>query len=71
MEQHHVEDLPLYPESRPCAAPTTKRIVDLFEPIQRHELKQDGSRQVFVTKLSSVHRSLLKLLGISSRQYDK
>jgi len=71
MEQHHVEDLPLYPEGRRCSAPTTKRIVDLFEPIQRHELKQDGSRQVFVTKLSSVQRSLLKLLGISSRQYGK
>ena len=71
MEQQHVEDLPLYPEGRPCSAPTTKRVIDLFEPIQRHELKQDGGRQVFVTKLSSVHRSLLKLLGISSRQYGK
>jgi transposase len=71
MEEHRIEDLPLYPEGRRCSAPTTKRIVDLFEPIQRHELKQDGSRQVFVTKLSSVHRSLLKLLGISSRQYGK
>ncbi len=71
MEQHQIEDLPLYPEGRRCSAPTTKRIIDLFEPIQRHELKQNGSRQVFVTKLSSVHRSVLKLLGISSRQYGK
>lgn len=71
MEEHLVDDLPLYPEGRPCSAPTTKRLIELFEPIQRHELKQDGSRQVFVTKLSSVHRSVLKLLGISSRQYGK
>ncbi len=71
MEQQDVEALPLYPEGRRCSAPTTKRIIDLFEPIQRHELKQNSSRQVFVTKLSSVHRSLLKLLGISSRQYGK
>jgi transposase len=71
MAEHQIENLPLYPEGRPCSAPTTKRIVDLFEPIQRHELKQNGSRQVFVTKLSSVHRSVLKLLGISSRQYGK
>jgi transposase len=71
MEEHQVEDLPLYPEGRRCSAPTTKRIVDLFEPIQRHELKQNGSRYMFVTKLSSVHRSVLKLLGISSRQYGK
>ena len=71
MEQDHVEHLPLYPEGRPCSAPTAKRVIDLFEPIQRHELRQDRSRQVFVTKLSSVHRSVLKLLGISSRQYGK
>jgi transposase len=71
MERHQVEDLPLYPEGRRCSAPTTKRVIDLFEPIQRHELKQNGSRQVFVTKLSPVHRSLLKLLGISSPQYGK
>jgi transposase len=71
MEAHQIEDLPLYPEGRSCSAPTTKRIVDLFEPIQRHELKQNGGRQVFVTKLSSVHRSLLKLLGMSPRQYGK
>ena len=71
MEEHQVEDLPLYPEGRPCSAPTTKRIIDLFEPIQRHDLKQNGSRQVFVTKLSSVHRTVLKLLSINSRQYGK
>ena len=71
MEQQQVEDLPLYPEGRPCSAPTTKRLIDLFEPIQRHELKQAGSRQVFVTKMSSVHRSVLKLLGINWRQYGK
>lgn len=71
MEQQKVEDLPLYPEGRPCSAPTTKRLIDLFEPIQRHELKQAGSGQVFVTKMSSVHRSVLKLLGINWRQYGK
>jgi transposase len=71
MEKHDVDDLPLYPEGRRCSAPTTKRIIDLFEPIQRHELKQDGVRQLFVTKLAPVHRSVLKLMGISSRQYGK
>jgi transposase len=71
MEQQDVEDLPLYPEGRRCSAPTTKRVIDLFEPIQRHELKQNGESQLFVTKLPSVHRSVLKLLGIHSRQYGK
>ncbi len=71
MEKNGVKELPLYPEGRPCSAPTTKRLIDLFEPIQRHELIKNGGSEVFVTKLSDTHRSLLKLLGISSRQYGK
>ena len=39
MAREKVDDLPLYPEGRACAAPTTRRVIDIFEPIQRHELK--------------------------------
>ncbi len=71
MERHKIDDLPLYPERRRCTAPTTRRLVDLFEPIQRHELKYEGASQVFVTKLSKLHRSILKLLEIDYRNYGK
>ena len=30
------ESLPLYPESRPCRRPTTRRVLDAFDAIQRH-----------------------------------
>jgi transposase len=38
MTDAQLESLPLYPEGRKCRAPTARRVLDLFEPIQRHEL---------------------------------
>jgi len=60
MIRDKVDDLPLYPEGRACAAPTTRRVIDIFEPIQRHELKQGRDTEVFVTKLSAVQKKVLK-----------
>ena len=71
MVREKVDDLPLYPEGRACAAPTTRRVIDLFEPIQRHELKRDRSVEVFVTKLSAVQRKVLKLLRLKPECYGK
>ncbi|MGH9656741.1 MAG: IS1634 family transposase, partial [Bryobacteraceae bacterium] len=31
-----IKSLPLYPERRPCARPTAHRLIELFEPVQRH-----------------------------------
>src|SRR3989304_994273 len=42
MEREGIEALPMYPEGRPCRRPTARRLIDLFEPIQRHELHQPG-----------------------------
>jgi len=57
MQREKIDDLPLYPEGRPCVAPTTRRLIDLFEPIQRHALTQQQSTETLVTKL------LLRLKG--------
>ena len=40
MHRADIESLPLYPEGRACRWPTARRILDLFEPVQRHTLKQ-------------------------------
>ena len=46
-----IKSLPLYPEGRPCARPTTHRLIELFSSIQRHEVQlRDGEPQVMVTK---------------------
>jgi len=65
MEREGVESLPLYPEGRACRRPTTRRVIDLFEEVQRHELTETGrSAVVFATELTRLQRKILRLLGM-------
>jgi transposase len=65
MEREGVESLPLYPEGRACRRPTARRVIDLFEDVQRHELTERGRRAiVFTTELTRLQRKILRLLGI-------
>jgi transposase len=62
--------LPLYPESRPCARPTTHRLIEVFSSIQRHEVRVgEGEPQVMVTKLTKTQGSIIRLLGLDPRTY--
>lgn len=62
--------LPLYPEDRPCARPTTHRLIEVFSSIQRHEVRVgEGEPQVMVTKLTKTQRAILRLLRIDPRTY--
>jgi transposase len=62
--------LPMYPEARPCARPTTHRLIEVFSSIQRHEVRVgDGEPQVMVTKLTKTQRSIIRLLGLDPRTY--
>jgi hypothetical protein len=38
MHQRDIPNLAVYPEDRTCTAPTTARIIDLFEHLARHHL---------------------------------
>ena len=70
MQGAELEALPLYPEGRACRHPTTRRLIDLFDNVQRHELQSsDQTRSVLVTELSRVQRRILRLLGIPRDQY--
>ena len=71
MAKAGLESLPLYPEGRPCRRPTTHRVLEVFELVQRHVLDKSGSdeTEVFVTELTSLQRQILKLLGLSPRNY--
>jgi len=72
MERDEGGSLPLYPEGRACRRPTTRRLIDLFEPIQRHVLIfPNGQKQTMVTKLSSVQRKILRLLKLSPTHYGQ
>jgi transposase len=70
MQRAKIESLPLYPEGRACRRPTTRKIIDLFDGVQRHELKLSGREpEVMVTQLSPVQKEILKLLGITAKTY--
>ena len=69
MRREGIESLPLYPEGRPCAKPTTRRIIDVFEPVQRHRLQAADQTQTLTTELTTLQKSILKLLGINSENY--
>ena len=69
MKKAKLESLPLYPESRACKAPSSRRLLDIFEPIQRHTLTAGDHRERFVSELSDLHRTVLKLLGTPPDEY--
>jgi transposase len=65
MRRRHLDTLPLYPEERACAAPTARRIFELFEPLQRHQLRRKGHvLQRFDPELNDRQRLILDLLDI-------
>ena len=67
-----IPSLPLYPEGRPCACPTAHRLIELFEPVQRHVLQiGDGEPQLLTTELTRVQRQVLELLGLSPNSYGQ
>jgi transposase len=66
MAAKEIESLPLYPEGRACRRPTARKVIDLFEDVQRHTLVSDeGSTVEFATELTRLQRRILRLLGMS------
>jgi transposase len=72
MAREKVKSLPLYPEGRDCRRPTTRKVLDLFAGVQRHELSISGQEtEVMLTQLSPLQKRILKLLGISPNGYGR
>jgi len=72
MERAGVKSLPIYPDGRPCARPTTRRVLDLFELVERHELRPvDGEPEFLVTELTEAQRQILELLHIPAASYGR
>ncbi|MCA1674505.1 MAG: transposase, partial [Actinobacteria bacterium] len=70
MAAAHAADIPLYPEFRGCAAPSTARIVEIFADLTRHELRRDGQLvQTFQPELSPLHHQVLQLLDVPTTSY--
>lgn len=71
MDADNVDSLPLYPEGRPCSRPTTRKVLDVFDPITRQTLNTMGSDEfvTFTTELAPIHRTILSLLHVSATEY--
>jgi transposase len=62
-----IEGLPLYPEGRTCRRPTARKVIDLFEDVQRHTLVSGKEPPVeFATELTRLQRKILRLLGMAN-----
>lgn len=67
MKQQNIAELPIYPEQRQCAHPTTEQILRLFSLTARHKLTQAGQTvQLFDAELTQLQRQVLELLGVSA-----
>ncbi|MBK7249852.1 MAG: hypothetical protein IPI06_02820 [Gammaproteobacteria bacterium] len=65
MKRERLSALPLYPEERRCAHPTTEQILRLFSHAERHLLSRCGRTvQVFDTAFTPLQRQVLDLLGV-------
>ena len=70
MAAAHAANIPLYPELRGCAAPSTERIVEIFADLTRHHLHRDGQLvQTFHPELSPLHQQVLQLLDVPTTSY--
>ena len=70
MKAAGLKKLPLYPEGRPCQAPCTERILEIFEGLQRHHLLRGPKRvQVFEPKLDKLQKQVLGLLHVPATAF--
>ena len=72
MARDGIEAIPLYPEGRPCQAPTCDGILQAFEGIRRTDLLDSAGAIVkaFCDPLSPVANKLLHLLHVSRKAYQ-
>jgi transposase len=70
MARANVDRLRIYPEGRGCRNPTTPRLIEVFEDVQRHHLKGGPEPLVFTTTLTPLQRKFLRLLGVPRSDYD-
>ena len=65
MEAAGMKSLPIYPEGRQCKAPTSTRVLALFENLQCHHLLEDGVPvKTFNPQLTELQRRVLELADV-------
>ena len=70
MKRERMKSLPLYPEERSCARPTTEQLLRLFSHAERHVLSRAGHTvQSFEPEFTPLQRQVLDLLGVPANAF--
>jgi hypothetical protein len=70
MRSHKISSLPIYPEERPCPAPTIFDIVRLFRNVERYEVTVGDDINIFPAQLTALQKQVLKLLEVPLAAYQ-
>ncbi len=70
MTAHHLDSLPIYPEGRPCKAPTAGKVIALFANLRRHRLLDGGHYiKTFWDPITDPQRIVLDLLDVPASKF--
>jgi transposase len=70
MKREKIRQLPLYPEQRQCAHPSTEQVLHLFSLVMRNKLTQGNKIvQTFDVEFTDLQRQVLALLGVSETAF--
>jgi transposase len=70
MQKKKLASIPIYPESRPCHAPTMFDVVRLFRNVERYEVKASQDTIVFPAELTDAQKQVLELLEVPVAAYQ-
>jgi transposase len=70
MKRKKLASIPIYPESRPCPAPTIFDVVRLFRSVERYEVKAGDETMVFPAQLTDTQKQVLQLLEVPFAGYQ-
>lgn len=72
MRLSNTPKIALYPEARDCTAPSTERILEIFQTTSQHHLYRNGTQiQTFAPKLTNQQQQILGILGMAPTIYTK
>ena len=70
MQRERLASIPIYPESRPCPAPTIFDVVRLFRNVERYEVNSGDETIVFPAELTDAQKQVLELLEVPAAAYQ-
>jgi transposase len=70
MKRHGIESLPILPESRESKAPTTARLLEVFDDVTWYEFERGEEMVAFPIEFSPFQQQLLKLLDMDPSSYS-